>query len=139
MILTKGWLGERKSHVDNQAPDDSQWDRDYIDTIEAAWQERDTLKESLERAKNYDPYSSRACPLCTYEQGTLLKVCNLHQDNELNQLRADAMVLALRLMGESETSFAPETHEVMTRWRVKCLKLIGDNAKVSGAASSRPC
>lgn len=46
--------------------------------------------------------------------------------DELNQLRADAMILALRLMGESESSFAPETHEVMTRWRVKCLKLIGE-------------
>lgn len=42
---------------------------------------------------------------------------------ELNQLHDDAMTLALRLMGEDEDTFAPETREVMSRWRPKCMAL----------------
>lgn len=47
---------------------------------------------------------------------------------EHNKLRAaavklheDAMTMALRLMGEDEESFAPETLEVMERWKDKCM------------------
>lgn len=39
---------------------------------------------------------------------------------ELQQLHQDALTMALRLLGEDEDTFAPETHEVMSRWRVKC-------------------
>lgn len=37
----------------------------------------------------------------------------------INQLESDAMTMALRLLGESDDSFAPETREVMARWRPK--------------------
>ncbi len=32
-------------------------------------------------------------------------------------LHADATVMAMRLMGESDDSFSPETRDVMKRWR----------------------
>ncbi len=38
--------------------------------------------------------------------------------------KSDALIMALRLLGEDENSFSPETREVMNRWRPKCLKLI---------------
>jgi len=44
--------------------------------------------------------------------------------DELEQLRQDCMTLALRLLGEDDRTFSPETHEVMTRWRPMCLELL---------------
>lgn len=38
---------------------------------------------------------------------------------ELQQVKSDCLTLALRLHGEDESSFAPETLEVMKRWRPK--------------------
>jgi predicted nuclease with TOPRIM domain len=38
---------------------------------------------------------------------------------ERDALYADAMVMACRLYGESDGTFAPETIEVMKRWRPK--------------------
>lgn len=35
------------------------------------------------------------------------------------QLRADCMTMALRLYGENEDTFSPETAECMDRWRPK--------------------
>ena len=35
---------------------------------------------------------------------------------ELCRARADALVMALRLLGEDDNSFGPECHEVMKRW-----------------------
>lgn len=125
LALIRDYIRSLPRHnASNTEPDALTYLRLLADALEQAWQEREALKESLEWAKNYDPFSSRACPLCTYEQGTLLKMCSLH--TQIDELEADAETLALRLMGESESSFAPETHEVMTRWRVKCLKLIGE-------------
>ncbi len=43
---------------------------------------------------------------------------------EIETLKTDALIMALRLLGEDENSFSPETREVMNRWRPKCLKLI---------------
>ena len=39
-------------------------------------------------------------------------------------LKEDALIMALRLLGEDENSFSPETREVMNRWRPKCLKVL---------------
>jgi hypothetical protein len=36
------------------------------------------------------------------------------------QLRHDCLTLAIRLMGEDPATFAPETAEVMDRWRPIC-------------------
>lgn len=49
--------------------------------------EREALAAALEWARKYDPYSSRACPLCTYAQGELLATCNLHK--EISELKAE--------------------------------------------------
>lgn len=46
--------------------------------------------------------------------------------NEFNRLHEDALTMALRLMGESDDSFSPETREVMTRWRKKCQQVLSD-------------
>ena len=45
---------------------------------------------------------------------------------EIRQLQKDAMVMALRLYGESYDTFAPETMEVMDRWRPKVEALLKD-------------
>jgi len=34
----------------------------------------------------------------------------------IKELEADALVMALRLLGEDDNSFGPECHEVMNRW-----------------------
>jgi len=35
---------------------------------------------------------------------------------ERDRLRADALTMALRLLGEDDSTFGPECHEVMQRW-----------------------
>jgi hypothetical protein len=44
---------------------------------------------------------------------------------QIGELEHDCMTMALRLMGEDPDSFAPETREVMNRWRPKVEALIG--------------
>ena len=44
---------------------------------------------------------------------------------EIHQLESDCMTLALRLLGEDPNTFSPETQEVMTRWKPKCIALFG--------------
>ena len=44
---------------------------------------------------------------------------------ELEAVRKDCLTLAMRLYGESEGTFAPETAEVMKRMRVEIEKIIG--------------
>jgi hypothetical protein len=46
-------------------------------------------------------------------------------------LESDATTLALRLLGEGEETFSPETAEVMSRWRPVCLRLLqgGEDSK----------
>lgn len=44
--------------------------------------------------------------------------------SKIAQLNLDAMTLALRLMGENDDSFAPETREVMKRFRPMCEALL---------------
>ena len=43
----------------------------------------------------------------------------------VDRLYMDAMTMAMRLMGEDDDSFAPETREVMARWRPRVLEYIG--------------
>jgi len=43
-------------------------------------EEIEALKAALEWAKVYDPFSLRACPLCTYMDGTFVKPCSLHAE-----------------------------------------------------------
>ncbi|CAK0763762.1 hypothetical protein CCP4SC76_390007 [Gammaproteobacteria bacterium] len=43
---------------------------------------------------------------------------------EIAQLRSDCLTLALRLFGEDDYTFSPESHEVMSRWRPKCFALM---------------
>lgn len=46
-------------------------------------------------------------------------------EKEAADLRADAMTMALRLHGEDQSTSAPETAEVMRRWRPLVEALIG--------------
>jgi len=39
------------------------------------------------------------------------------KDKYIEQLEADILTLVGRLYGEDDNSFAPETYEVMKRWR----------------------
>lgn len=51
-----------------------------INTLEQAWEERDALKDDMAWVKDYDPFSSRACPLCTYAYGLYQYPCNFHKE-----------------------------------------------------------
>jgi len=51
----------------------------------------------------------------------LQKVAHAHID----ALEKDALTMAMRLMGEDENTFAPETMEVMHRWKKKCMLILG--------------
>jgi hypothetical protein len=43
----------------------------------------------------------------------------------IDALEKDALTMAMRLMGEDENTFAPETMEVMRRWKKKCMVILG--------------
>jgi hypothetical protein len=45
------------------------------------------------------------------------------------ELQNDAMTMALRLLGEDESTFSPESIQVMKRWRPKALKFIEKRGK----------
>lgn len=49
-------------------------------------------------------------------------------EKEVAELRSDAMTMALRLHGESDETFAPETYEVMKRWRPKVEAVLAGSA-----------
>ena len=49
--------------------------------------------------------------------------------NEIIQLKKDALVMALRLMGEKDETFSPECYEVMKRWEPIALKACADACK----------
>lgn len=42
----------------------------------------------------------------------------------MTQTERDCLTLALRLLSEDPATFAPETAEVMSRWRPKCLEAL---------------
>lgn len=44
----------------------------------------------------------------------------------VDQLERDCMTLALRLYGESDSTFSPETVEVMSRMRPLCDELLSE-------------
>ena len=44
---------------------------------------------------------------------------------EAEQLRKDALIMALRLYGEDPDTFSPECYEVMKRWDAKIKETIG--------------
>ena len=44
---------------------------------------------------------------------------------ELMEARRDALTMALRLLGENEDTFAPETLGVMARWKSAALQRLG--------------
>lgn len=52
----------------------------------------------------------------------------LEQNSELKleneNLKGDALTMALRLLGEDENTFGPECYEVMKRWKKICLHYI---------------
>ncbi len=43
---------------------------------------------------------------------------------KIEELERDCMTLALRLYGEDDNTFAPETREVMARWRPRAEALL---------------
>lgn len=75
--------------------------------------------------------------LCTCEieedGGYVVKWCAIHShvlrraeaaEAQVAELQNDAMTMALRLLGESDDTFSPETFEVMSRWRPKAMALV---------------
>lgn len=58
--------------------------------------------------------------LVFYEDYAELVADLLAAQEALRVAEEDAMTMALRLYGESDDTFAPETIEVMSRWRPKC-------------------
>ena len=44
--------------------------------------------------------------------------------HRITELERDIMVLVLRLLGEDESTFAPETREVMYKWKEKASSLV---------------
>ena len=48
--------------------------------------------------------------------------------DRIQRLESDCMTLVLRLMGEHESTFAPETLEVMSRWRTRAEALLKGKA-----------
>ena len=41
----------------------------------------------------------------------------MKDDKYVEELKQDALIMALRLLGEDENTFGPECREVMDRWR----------------------
>ena len=53
-----------------------------------------------------------------------LRLMTIARDNlqkKLSQAEQDALIMALRLLGEDKETFSPETQEVMSRWAIKAL------------------
>jgi hypothetical protein len=50
------------------------------------------------------------------------------KDLQAALLKSDALTMALRLYGESDDTFAPETREAMARWRPVVEKLLRGEA-----------
>jgi len=48
----------------------------------------------------------------------------MDMEDRIAELENDIMVLVLRLMGEDEATFAPETKEVMDKYRANALKIM---------------
>ena len=46
----------------------------------------------------------------------------LDMEDRIAELENDIMVLVLRLIGEDEATFAPETREVMLKWKDRALE-----------------
>jgi hypothetical protein len=47
---------------------------------------------------------------------------DMDMEDRIAELENDIMVLVLRLLGEDESTFAPETQEVMRKWKDRALE-----------------
>lgn len=86
-----------------------------------SWHPRYGLQERWEEIK--EAVSEAGHPLCN-DNGHILLNAIKELIAERDKLHDDAMTMALRLLGENEDSFAPETREVMSRWRDKCMVML---------------
>ena len=62
-----------------------------------------------------------------YHKLANIEMALLEYRKEAARLREDALIMALRLLGEDENSFGPECREVMSRWRPKAEKLLAED------------
>jgi len=53
---------------------------------------------------------------------------------KVQQLRSDCITMALRLYGEDQNTFSPETATVMDRWRPICRSIFGSSLHEAEAA-----
>jgi hypothetical protein len=60
-------------------------------------------------------------------------------EREIKQLRKDALIMALRLLGEDEETFSPEVKIVMDRWRPIARAALQQANSVFYAASEPIC
>ena len=65
-----------------------------------------------------------------FRAGVLMadKEKSMEEQEKIAQLEKDCTTLALRLLGEDPDTFAPETFEVMERWKPKCIELLNGQA-----------
>jgi hypothetical protein len=47
---------------------------------------------------------------------------DMDMEDRISELEHDIMVLVLRLIGEDEATFAPETRKVMLKWKDRALE-----------------
>ena len=47
---------------------------------------------------------------------------DMDMEDRISELEHDIMVLVLRLLGEDESTFAPETRAVMLKWKDRALE-----------------
>jgi len=57
-------------------------------------------------------------------------------DKYVESIKKDALVMALRLLGENEDTFSPECREAMSRWRPIAMRVLSSASQQEDAA---PC
>ena len=57
-----------------------------------------------------------------YEVERMNRTEELDMEDRITELENDIMVLVLRLIGEDEATFAPETRKVMLKWKDRALE-----------------
>jgi len=68
-----------------------------------------------------------------YEVERMNRTEELDMEDRITELENDIMVLVLRLIGEDEATFAPETREVMQKYRAHALMILQEGGDRIGS------
>jgi len=85
------------------------WDKGVVECLD----EIERLRERIEELENQEDRFSDLMEKTSYRIDDM--------SGEVDKLESDCLTLALRLCGEDENTFAPETREVMNRWRQRAV------------------